>query len=1299
MVTLLCFLWSCSQQTQSVKLTVSNSFAVGDSFTGGMVVTAISSSKRLTATALSGSSITLNLESEEWKFLVVAWDGAAPMSGKAYCGTKTQTLTPNDTNLRIPMGEANCADPAFTDPGYTASSGNSFKPLRIYSCSALVDQSGSSIDQAFPIGSLLSWCDDHLNSMPVDQQTARGIKISIPGISGSLTKNCSATNEEPFDTLLGLPLNGIPVVVELYDFENCTGTTKKYDFPKGLLSGVVPGISVVNTTMAAFNGLFLHFEFANPTAAPPIATISKVSGQSNPVTTLPINYDVVFDRAIIGSTLTDIDFDNLGSALGTTFNVTPISSTRFTLTINSSGFGTILPAIKKGAVLDLLHGHESLGSKSMESLFYGAPISISPGSASLGTATVSNFTQASLFTIVNPSGIISFSGCNVGLSGVNASEFQRLDTTCDQNIYANSSCQVQIRGLPETVGVKYATVDLNCDEISLSASVSYSASSALEWNSITNDFGIVRVGKSSGVSKFHLRNNSDNSVPGCTTPSLSPTSDFSIVSHDCPTPLPARSFCTVNVKAHPGGAGGRSTTLSSTCGSESPSINLTTLGSLTNPSALSLGGHTSCMKLSDNSLSCWGLGHWGHLTNSGRSSWSSPYETSVSSNVSKVFTGTEHICIIKADDGAVNCWGQGNNGELGDGSSGSNAIQVTVPRNVTIPNITNMSLGKDYTCALNNSGNIFCWGKNSDGVFGNGTTIGSNSPVAGPTAGVPYTQISASDNSLCAVVNDGTVKCWGRNDFGQLGNGTNADSFVPVTVTGISSAVEVSSGENFHCARLTNATIKCWGQNTYGQLGNLSTTNSNEPVLVSGISDSEALSLGGSDSRHMCSLGSTNEVSCWGTNVHKETGLPTYEVAQTSPFVVSSASNAIRISKGTNHTCIVDLNNNVKCWGSNSDGQLGKGNILATVPIQIPGISAVDEVVIGEDVTCALTGGVVKCWGKNNSGQLGTGDFHDKAFPTTVINLSTVTSISGGGLRDEFTMCAEEPTSNFKCWGASGKGQTGSGNTADRITPVSITAISSAVKLGGGSSHRCATFPDGTMKCAGNNASGTLGTGLNSPSQESFYTASTAVNTAVGGVTEISGTSEATFVLKSNGSAWAFGDGSLGQLGNGNTTFNSSPTQIPGLSNVTQIQGGYLSACALWDADKVSCWGEGGSFLGIGVGAPSPALSPIRLGALDAVSEIAVGNKHVCAITTGGKVSCWGGQSRSGQIGDGGIIEAYAPKQVLGLNNVFKLWKGEGMANHSCAIKNDGTLWCWGMIDSFYPDYSTGVFGVSGYSP
>jgi alpha-tubulin suppressor-like RCC1 family protein/murein DD-endopeptidase MepM/ murein hydrolase activator NlpD len=349
-----------------------------------------------------------------------------------------------------------------------------------------------------------------------------------------------------------------------------------------------------------------------------------------------------------------------------------------------------------------------------------------------------------------------------------------------------------------------------------------------------------------------------------------------------------------------------------------------------------------------------------------------------------------------------------------------------------------IAAGSQTTCALTANGTPLCWGHNWAGGLGDGTTTDRHTPtgVAGLTSGV--NGISTGLHT-CVVTASGAAKCWGFNYYGQLGDSTNIAKLTPVTVSGLASGVAtIATGSNHTCAVTSSGEVKCWGQNYYGTVGDGTTTDRRSPVSVLGLGNSATAIATGFN--HSCALITSGGVKCWGWNSEGQVGDGTRGNIRSTPVSVTGLTSSVTaLSAGNSHTCALTTSGGVKCWGANASGQLGDGTtVVRPAPVDVQGLgSGVTAIAAGENRTCALTvNGGVKCWGSDLFGGLGRGTSGGyQTVPLDVTGLTrNVVAIAAG----QWHNCALEVGGSIKCWGSNTFGELGDGTTTDRHIPVSV---------------------------------------------------------------------------------------------------------------------------------------------------------------------------------------------------------------------------------------------------------------------
>ena len=686
---------------------------------------------------------------------------------------------------------------------------------------------------------------------------------------------------------------------------------------------------------------------------------------------------------------------------------------------------------------------------------------------------------------------------------------------------------------------------------------------------------------------------------------------------------------------------------------------------------VAVGQMHTCALTTAGGVKCWGAGWLGALGDgTGRARHTPTDVVGLMSGVVAITAGASHTCALTAG-GGVKCWGGNTYGELGDGTMTFRLAPVDVIGLAS--GIAALEAGDQHTCALTAGGGVKCWGDNSGGGLGDGTTaVARTTPVDVVGLATGVAAVSAGQTHSCALTSGGGVKCWGSNNSGELGNDTNGYSSTPVEVIGLASGVKaVTAGGQHTCARTTAGGAKCWGYNRYGQVGDGTTWTRWRPTDVTGLA-SGVVALEAGD-QHTCAVTVGGGAQCWGWNSYGELGDGTRTSRDVAVDVVGLAGGIAALSADLWHTCALTGGSGVKCWGLNADGQLGDGTTTNRMtPVRVTGLtSGIAAVAAGARHTCALSaGGAVKCWGSGGSGKLGDGSLADHSAPVGVIGLSSgVRALAAG----EEHSCAVTAGGGVKCWGYNGVGQLGDGTRLNRLEPVDVVGLASGVvKLAAGYGHTCALTDSGGMKCWGSGGHGQLGDGTDAshgtPVDVTGLT-SRVVAVATGGWH--------TCAVTAGGGARCWGWNSYGNLGDGTRTDRWTPADVSGLSSgVAELAAGQYHTCALLKSGGVKCWGNNADGE-LGAGDPeAQRRTPVDVSGLaSGVVALDAGYAHTCAVMAGGGVKCWG-PGLSGQLGDGRGLNRGTPTAVTGLAGAAAAIAAGGI--HSCALLAGGAVECWG---------------------
>ena len=556
--------------------------------------------------------------------------------------------------------------------------------------------------------------------------------------------------------------------------------------------------------------------------------------------------------------------------------------------------------------------------------------------------------------------------------------------------------------------------------------------------------------------------------------------------------------------------------------------------------------------------------------------------------------------------------------------------------------------------ALKSDGTVWTWGKNNYGQLGDGTTVNRTSAVqVGSLTNI--IAIAAGGNHALALRSDGTVWAWGSNngilEYGQLGNGTTTNSSVPVQVKGaggtgfLTNIIAIAAGREHSVALKADGTVWNWGSDEYGTLGD--------------------------DSNYGAGFYSTTPVQMDNTGYWWP--LPSDKV------VAIAASQNITLVKASSTAAWGFIN----FYGDAPDCQAANA-CAPTAPY--PTSSWGNNIVaFSAGITHTLvlfSDGTLGACGDNAYGQLGdgtnTGSGSNSGAPTLVsgLTLNYITGIAGTGNKS-VQMNADGSVCNC---GRNTLGQLGDNSTADKNTPVKVLNLSFIVSVAGGDEYAVVAAMDTAIYTWGENNNGQLGNGT----VGGFSGVPVKANNG-SSVIALAGGYEYAVSLRGDGTVWSWGDDFYGQLGDGTTLDKSVPVQVGGLSNIVAVAAGSYHSIALRSDGTVLSWGRNlygqlGDNTTVQKTAPVQVLGPGGVGMLNNIVAIAAGSYFSLAVRADGTVWAWG-YNLSGQLGDNTLVNKSVPVQVLGfggagvLNNIYTVAAG---SLHGIALRSDGTVWSWG---------------------
>ncbi|MEC7750442.1 MAG: hypothetical protein VX405_02930 [Myxococcota bacterium] len=653
---------------------------------------------------------------------------------------------------------------------------------------------------------------------------------------------------------------------------------------------------------------------------------------------------------------------------------------------------------------------------------------------------------------------------------------------------------------------------------------------------------------------------------------------------------------------------------------------------------MAVGSYHSCVLGADRIVRCVGQNVAGQL---GRRGEPTPWEYAfarvrgLGASQKVVGTGGTHTCALEVN-GTLKCWGSSWSGQLGVGER-ANRTEPVVPEGMH-GEVIDVWAGGNTTIARKADGSTWCAGNNNDGQCGANTREARELVFISSPELDRFTEIVIGAEHVCGIDGDRRLWCWGKNGTGgEIGSGdSRTRATTPLRVEFVEDVLQVAVADGHTCALHGEGIVSCWGVNWAGQLGVGRAPNSREPQVVEGLGGVTEIAA----SYHQtCAIGPELGLRCWGWNDFGQVGEPTGRKVRNpyDPEVDDGAHQPVGLYVGKFSVCSLGLDGRIFCWGMNPFGILGRARSGGIIPQATPMETSRRFLAVngGHRHSCGV--GIDRkayCWGINPDGQIGDGTVSVAFTPKRAGTLTGVEAISAGGRHS----CAVLQNGDLYCWGDNQQRQLGLGVTDEKVpSPSLVNGLPPVIQVATGLDTTCAVDQDQILSCWG-----------------------------------------------------ADNYGQTGQVQGAQT--RSLPSQVPGLTGVTQVAMWSRTVCAVTGAGQLYCWGDnrqgqvgdGTRGSGANQGAWEPVLVRFNdQGLQPAVRRVATGGEHVCAELLDQSLYCWGRNSE-GQLGDTTNTRRLTPTIVGAFSHLVDFNLG---LYHTCVVnrttegEGSGTARCvgWGL--------------------
>lgn len=632
--------------------------------------------------------------------------------------------------------------------------------------------------------------------------------------------------------------------------------------------------------------------------------------------------------------------------------------------------------------------------------------------------------------------------------------------------------------------------------------------------------------------------------------------------------------------------------------------------------------------------------------------------------------GDRHLLALRAG-GTVWAMGENGQGQLGDGTTEFRTWAAPVSG---LTGVTGIAAEGGRSLAVKGDGTVWVWGYSGGSLF---SGVWVSGPITTPVqiAGLAdVKQVAAGTDFWMALKRDGTVWVWGSNQNGQFGDGTLVPSrSTPEVVPGLSGVRAVAAGRDFCLALLNDGTVRAWGSNSSGQLGDGTIDRRLTPVIVNGLSGIAAIAVGHSGA-HALALKSDGTVWGWGTNSSGQLGDGT-RVWRPVPVQVEGLTGVAELATGRTHSLALLSDGSLRAWGANFANELNTGGLIfQPIPVRVTSGAPYVEIAAGANHSLARrAGGEVWSWGTNREGQLGDGTLEARGFPGVAPGFGGATGIAAGSTRSIIAR------GDGTVWENTSTGATVQVSGLAGVTAVSmrgthkvalladgtvrtwdypgtffviptgpelistIPGLAGVTRIAAGVQHAFALRNDGTLWAWGSTHQGQLGTGIAGPNVSPPERVARLTN-----VVSFSAGKQHSLAVTDDGKVWAWGAGLVGQLGQvGMLNSALVPIEVPAVTGAVAVAAGDDFSLALRSDGSVWAWGYG-TFGTLGRGQSILTSLPAPVAGLRNIVAISAGDTHALALDANGAVWAWG-SGMEGQLGGGELSFRTRPTPVAAL--------------------------------------------------